>query len=134
MAQALAQFEGGGEALAGEFGLAEALVGDAAEVQTVSFSPCVTAIGFFREIERFAGVLQRLVRVACRETGFSERDPEVDGIFSEAAGIGQEDARFGLLNGLRVVSKVPLDFAGCNEARELEFDLSGTVSECTGIF
>ncbi|HME10241.1 MAG TPA: hypothetical protein VKG25_24525, partial [Bryobacteraceae bacterium] len=129
MAQALAQFEGGGEALAGEFGLAEALVGDAAEVQTVGFSPCVTAIGFFREIERFAGVLQRFVRVAHDEAGFGEGEPEVDGIFSETAGIGQEDTGLGFLNGLRVVSEMPLDFAGCVEGTELEFDLSRAVGE-----
>jgi hypothetical protein len=39
VAELLAKFEGGGEALAGEFLLAEALVGDAAEVEAVSFSP-----------------------------------------------------------------------------------------------
>jgi len=116
MAQVLAQLESGSEALAGEFGLAEALVGYAAEVQTVGFSPGVLAIGFFREIERFTGVLQRFVRVAHDEASLGEGEPEVDGIFSEAAGVGQEDAGFGFVDGLRVVSEMPLDFAACVEA------------------
>jgi len=47
MTHALAQFESGGKALTGEFGLAEALVGDAAEMQTVLLLSGVLAGGLF---------------------------------------------------------------------------------------
>jgi hypothetical protein len=133
MTQALAQFKSGCEALTGEFVLAEALVGNAAEVQAVRFSPGVLAIGFFRQIERFAGVLKCFVRVARGDTGLSQGEPEVNGIFSETAGVGQEDAGFGFFHGLRVISEMPLNNAGCNEATELELDVSRAAGESTGM-
>jgi hypothetical protein len=60
VAQALAQFEGGGEALARELVFAEPKVSDAAEVEAVGLSPGVLAVGRFRAVERVAGVLKVL--------------------------------------------------------------------------
>ena len=123
MAEALAEFEGGGEALAGEFVLAEAEVGDAAEVEAVGFSPGVLAVGVFGAVERVAGVLEGFAWVAGGEVGFGEGEAEVDGEFSEAAGVGEEDAGFGFGDGLGEIAEVAVEFAGGVEAAELEFDL-----------
>jgi hypothetical protein len=83
MPEALAEFEGGGEALAGKLVLAEPEVGDAAEVETVGFSPGVLAVGRFRAVERIAGVLEGFAGVARGEECFGESDAEV-GSFSVA--------------------------------------------------
>jgi hypothetical protein len=72
VAEALADFEGGGEALAGEFVFAEPEVSDAAEVEAVGFPPGVLAVGRFRAVERVAGVLESFVGVGGGEVGFGE--------------------------------------------------------------
>jgi len=129
VAQALADFEGRGEALAGEFLLAEPLVSDAAEVKAIGFSPGVLAVRCFRSVERIAGVLESFVGVAGREVSFGKSEAEVDGVFSEAAGVGEEDSGFGFGDGLGKIAKMALEFAGRVEAAELKFDVAGAIGE-----
>ena len=133
MAEALAECECGGEALAGEFAFAEAEVGEAAEVETIGLSPGVFAIGVFGAIERVAGVLEGFACVAGGEVRFSEREADVDGVPSEAAGVRQEDAGIGFGDGLGVIAKMLVEFAGRVEAAELEFDYAGAVGEGAGV-
>jgi len=47
MAEALAEFEGGGEVLAGKFPLAESQVGDAAKVEAIRPSPGIFTVRLF---------------------------------------------------------------------------------------
>lgn len=47
VAQALAEFEGGGEALASKFALAESQVGDAAKVEAIRPSPGIFTVRLF---------------------------------------------------------------------------------------
>ena len=122
MAEALAEFEGGGEALAGKLALAEPQVGETAKVETVRLSPGIGAVRFFRAVERVASVLQSFARVACGEQNFGEGEAEVDGVFTEGAGVRQEDAGFGFGNCLRIIRKMQVEFAGRVEAAKLEFD------------
>ena len=133
VAQALADFEGRGEALAGEFLLAEPLVSDAAEVKAIGFSPGVLALGRFRSVERIAGVLEGLMGVSSREVGFGESEAKVDGVFSEAAGVGEEDAGFGFGYRLGEVAEMALEFTGSVEGAKLEFDVSRAIGEGAGI-
>jgi hypothetical protein len=132
MAQPLAEFECGGETLAGEFAFAEPQVGEPTEVETVGPSPSVLAVGVFRAVERVASVLEGFARVSSREERFGERKAELDRVFSETASIGQKDAGFGFGNRLRVISQMPVKFAGRVEAAELEIDYAGVAGECTG--
>jgi len=104
VSEAFAEFEGCGEALAGQFVLAEAQVGDAAEVETVGASPGELTVGVLGAVERVAGVLEGFARVAGREIGFGEGEADVDGVFSEAAGVGEEDAGLGFGDGLGVIA------------------------------
>ncbi len=101
----------------------EAEVGEAAKVEAVGFSPGVLAVGCFGAVERVAGVLEGFVGVAGGEVGFGEGEAEVDGEFSEAAGVGEEDAGFGFGDGLGEIVNVAVEFAGGVEAAELEVDL-----------
>ena len=78
VAQALTQFESGGEALSRELVFAEPLVSDAAEVETIGFAPGVLAVRRFRAVERIAGVLKGFVGVAGGEVRFGEGEPEVN--------------------------------------------------------
>jgi hypothetical protein len=133
VAEAVAEFEGGDEALAGELALAEAQVGQAAEVETIRLSPSVLAVGVFGAVERVAGVLEGFAGVAGREVRFGEREAEVDGVAPEAAGVRQEDAGFGFGNCLGEISQMPVEFAGRVEAAELEFDVSGAAGEGAGV-
>jgi hypothetical protein len=112
VAKPLAEFEGGGEALAGEFAFAKPQVTESAEVETVGLSPGVLAIRMFGPVERVAGVLQSFASVAGREVCFGEREAEIDGVPSEAAGVGQEDAGFSFGDSLRVIAQMPVGFAG----------------------
>jgi hypothetical protein len=70
MPKPLAEFQRSGEALAGQFALAEAQVSHAAEVQAVGLSPGILAIREFGAVERVAGILQGLGRVAGGEVRF----------------------------------------------------------------
>jgi hypothetical protein len=131
--EALAEFKGGGEALAGQLAFAEAQVGESAEVETVGLAPGVLAVGRFRPVERFAGFLERLAGVAGGKVCFGEREADVDGVFSEPAGISQAESGFAFRNCLLVVSQVSLEFASCVETAKLEFDIAGTVCERKGV-
>jgi hypothetical protein len=133
VSEAFAEFEGGGEALAGELAFAKAQVGDAAKVETVGLSPGVLAVRCFRKIEGLAGVLEGFMGVARREVGLGEGEAEVDGVFSEAASVGEEDASFGFGDGLGMIAEVALEFAGGVEAPELEFDLTREAGEGAGV-
>jgi hypothetical protein len=133
VAKALAEFEGGGEALECKLALAETQVGEAAEVEPVGLSPGVLAVRVFGAVERVAGVLEGFARVSGREESFGEGHTEFDGVFPEAAGVRQENAGFGLGNGLPVVPQVQVKLAGGVKAAELEFDHAGAVSEGTGV-
>ena len=73
-----------------------------------------------------------LVTHRLREERFGERKAELDRVFSETASIGQKDAGFGFGNRLRVISQMPVKFAGRVEAAELEIDYAGVAGECTG--
>ena len=132
MAELFAEFEGSGEALAGELGFFEANVSETTEVEAVGLAPGVSAIGGFGEVEGFAGVLEGLLRFRGGEVGFSEGEAEVDGEFSEAAGVGEEDAGFGFGDGLGVVAEVTVEFGGGVEAAQLELDLAGAVGKGAG--
>ena len=129
MAEALAEFEGGGEALAGKLALAEPQVSETAKVETLRLAPCVGAVWFFGAVERVASVLQSFARVARGKQSFGEGEAEVDGVSSEAACVGQEDAGLGLGNCLGVIPKMELEPTSRVEAAELEFDVAGAVSE-----
>ena len=63
-------------------------MGDAAEVESIGFAPGVLAVGSFGTVERVAGVLEGLVRVAGGEVGFGQGEAEVDGVLAESAGVG----------------------------------------------
>ena len=78
MAEALADFERGGEALDGKFALPKLVVGDPAEVETVGLSPGVLAIGMFGAVESVAGVSESFARVAGGEESFGEGEAEID--------------------------------------------------------
>lgn len=134
VSEALAGFEGGGEALAGEFVFAEAEVRDAAEMETVGFAPGILAVRRFRTVERVASVLEGFVGVPGGEVGFGEGEAEVDGEFSEAAGVGEEDAGFGFGDGLREIAEMAVEFACGVEAAELEVDYAGAGGEGAGVF
>jgi hypothetical protein len=133
VAEGLADFEGGGESLPGEFVLAQAEVSDAAEMEAVGFSPGVLAVGRFRAVERVAGVLEGFMGVTGGEVGFGQGEAEVDGVFSEAAGVGEEDAGFGFGDGLGEVVEVTIQFGGGVEAAELELDIARAVGEGAGL-
>ncbi|MDP2996465.1 MAG: hypothetical protein Q8N47_03180 [Bryobacterales bacterium] len=142
MAQAFAEFEGGGEALAGKFALAEPQVGkfalaepqvgEAAEVETVRLPPGVLAVRVLGAVERVAGVLKGFARIAGGEVGFGQGEADVDRVLPEAAGVRQEDAGFALGDGLMEIAEVPVEFAGGVERAELEFDISGAAGEGAG--
>jgi hypothetical protein len=133
VSEALAEFECGGEALAGQFGLAEKHVSDAAEVETVGASPGVLKVRVLGAVERVAGVLEGFARVAGREVSFGEGEADVDGVFSEAASVGEEDAGVGFGDGLGVIAEVAIEFGGGVEAAELELDVSGAIGEGAGV-
>ena len=132
MAEFFAKGESGGKALAGEFGFAEAEVGEAAEVETVGLTPGVLAVGFDGEIEGFAGGLKSFLKVAGGEVGFGERDTDIDGVFAKAAAVGEKDAGFAFGDRLGKVAEMAIKFAGGLEAAELEFDFAGFFGECAG--
>jgi hypothetical protein len=102
-------------------------------VEAIGFSPGVLAVGGFGAVERVAGVLEGFVGVASGEVGFGECEAEVDGVFSEAAGVGKKDASLGFGDGLRETAEVTVEFAGGVEAVELEFDFTGAVGEGAGV-
>ena len=133
MAEALPDFERGGEALAGQLALAESQVGHAAEVQAVGLSPGILAVRVHGAVERFAGILEGFVRIAGGEVRFGEGQAEVDRECPEAAGVCQEDAGFSFCDGLWVIAEVALEFAGGWEAAELEFNVAGAVGERAGV-
>jgi len=133
VAKAFADFEGGGESLAGKFVFAEAEVGDAAEVEAVGFSPGVLAVGDLGTVECVAGVLECFVGVACGDVGFGEGEAEIDGVFSEAAGVGEEDAGFGFGDGLGEIAEVAVEFTGGVEAAELEVYRAGAIGKGAGV-
>jgi hypothetical protein len=133
VAEAFAEFEGGGEALAAQFALAELQVRETAEVETVRFAPGILTVWVFGAVEGIASILQGFVRVTGREEGFSENDAEVDREPPEVTGVCQEDAGFSFGNSLRVVREMKLEFAGRVEAAKLEFNTSGAVGELTSI-
>ena len=126
--------ESGGEALAGEFGFAETEMGEAAEVETVGLAPGVLAIGFDGEIEGFAGGLESFLKVAGREVGFGEGGADIDRVFAEAAGVGEEDAGFAFGDGLGKIAEMAMNFAGGLEAAELEIDGTGFLGEFARLF
>jgi hypothetical protein len=66
----------------------EAQVGEAAEVESVGTAPGVLAILLFGAVECVAGILKGFLRIPGSEEGFGEGEAEVDGEFSEAAGVG----------------------------------------------
>jgi hypothetical protein len=78
VAEAIADFQGRGQALAGELAFAEAQVGESAEVETIGLSPGVLAVRVFGPVERAAGVLEGLSCVTGREQRFGEGEAEVD--------------------------------------------------------
>ena len=129
VAQALAEFKGGGQTLAGQFALTQADMGEGAEVETIRFSPGVLAIGVSGAVERVAGALEGFVCVACRQVRFSEREADVDGKPSEAAGVRQKDAGIGFSDRPGVIAKALKQLGCCVEAAELEFDHTGAVGE-----
>jgi hypothetical protein len=133
VAEALAELEGGGEALAGEVGFVEPEVSHAAEVEAVGFSPGVLAVGRFRAVEGVAGVLEGFMGVAGSEVGFGEGEAEVDGEPSEAASISEEDASFGFSDGLGGIAEMAVEFAGGMGAAELELDHPGAIYKGAGI-
>ena len=133
MSEAFAEFEGGGEALAGQFVLAEEPMGDAAEVETVGASPGVLTVGVLGTVERVAGVLEGFAGVAGREVSFGNGEADVDGVFSVAAGVGEEDAGVGFGDGLGVIAEMRVEFGGGMGAAELEFDVAGAVGEGNGV-
>jgi hypothetical protein len=107
MAEALTEFEGGRESLAGKLALAESEVSKSTKVETVRLSPRIGTVRLFGAAERIASVLQSFTRVgASREERFGEGEAEVDGVFPKAAGVRQQDAGFGFGDGLRVISKL----------------------------
>jgi hypothetical protein len=112
VAEALAELEGGGEALAGELALAKPQVGESAEVETVGLSPGVLAVGMLRAVERIAGVLQGFAGITSGEERFCQREAEIDRELSEAAGVRQENAGFRFGDGLQVIAQMPVEFAG----------------------
>jgi hypothetical protein len=61
-------------------------------VQPVGLSPSIFAVRLFGPVESVAGILRGLVGVAGGEERFGGRQAEVDGVFSEAAGVRQQDA------------------------------------------
>jgi hypothetical protein len=83
-------------------------VGNTAEVEAVGFSPGISAIRKFGAVERVARILEALTGVADGEVRFGEGQAEVDGAFSEAASVCQEDAGFAFFDGLRVIAEVAL--------------------------
>jgi len=66
----------------------------------------------FRAVKSVASVLQGFAGVARGEQCVSESQAEINGVVTEAAGVGQEDASFSFGNGLGIVAQVPLEFAG----------------------
>src|ERR1022692_2894025 len=133
MPKPLAEFQRSGEALAGQLALAEAQVGDAAEVQAVGLPPGILTIRLFGAVERVAGILQGLTGVAGGEVRFGKGQTEIDGVFPEAAGVRQEDAGFAFRDGLGVIAEVALEFAGGMKAAELKVDVAGAVGEGAGV-
>lgn len=130
--EVFAKFEGGGEALECELLFAEAQVGEAAEVETVGLAPGVLAIGLLGFVEGGAGVLKGSLRVSGAEERFGEGDAEVDGVLSEAAGVGQENAFFGIGDGLRQILEMLMQFTSCQETAELKIDVARAVGEGSG--
>jgi hypothetical protein len=78
VAEAFAEFEGGGEALAAQFALAKLEVRETAKVETIRLSPGILTVWMFGAVEGIAGVLQGLVRVGGRNEGFSKDIAEGD--------------------------------------------------------
>jgi hypothetical protein len=129
VAELLAKFKCGGEALAGKVALAEAHMGDAAEVESVSFAPGIGAVGFLGAVESFAGVLQGLASIASGEEDFGKSDAKFDRVPAETAGVSQQDASISFLDRFGIVLEVELKFEGGLEAAELELDIACVVGE-----
>jgi hypothetical protein len=132
VAEAFAEFEGGGEALAAQFALAKLQVRETTKVETVCLSPGILTVWVFRAVKGIASALQGFERVACGEEGFGEDNAQVNRISSVAAGVCQEDAGFGFGNGLGGIPKIQVEFTNRMKAAELEFDPSGAVGELAG--
>jgi hypothetical protein len=127
MGQFCAESEGGGKTLAGEFGFAEADMGDATKMQGIGLAPGVLAL--FGEVEGVASGLESFLVLIRGEVGSGEGDADVDGEFAEAAGIGEEDAGFAFDQGLRKVGDGESEFASGLKAAELKFDFAGFLGE-----
>jgi hypothetical protein len=84
-------------------------------------------------VERAAGVLEGFARVAGREVSFGEGEADVDGVFSEAASVREEDAAVGFGDSLGVIAEMRVEFGGRVCAAELELDVSGAVGEGAGV-
>src|SRR5262245_136346 len=82
----LALDERGSEALSGQLDLAEAGVGDAAQVQPIGLPPGVLAFRMDRTVQCLTGALQRRLRIASIQVDTGQGQAELDGIVPEAAG------------------------------------------------
>jgi len=110
MGQFCAESEGGGKTLAGEFGFAEADMGDATKMQGIGLAPGVLAL--FGEVEGVASGLESFLVLIRGEVGS-----------------GEEDAGFAFDQGLRKVGDGESEFASGLKAAELKFDFAGFLGE-----
>jgi len=133
MPQPLAQLQRRTEPLPRQLPLAEPQMSHAAEVQSIRLSPGILAIRLFGAVERVAGILQGLARIADGEIRFGKGQTNVDGVLPEPASVRQQDAGFAFRDGLRVIAEVALEFAGGVEATELQFGAARAVGEGSGI-
>src|SRR6267142_5885796 len=106
---------------------------ESAEVKSIGLAPRVQAIGLLGSVEGPTGILHSLAGIVRSEQGFGKDQAQVDGVFSKAASVGQEDASFSFSIALRVVAKIPMEFASRVEAAELEFYVAGAVGESAGL-
>src|SRR6266850_2508148 len=100
-----------------------------AELESIGLAPRIQAIGLLGAVEGPTGILHSLAGIARSKQSFSKDQAQVDGVFSKAASVGQEDTSFSFSNALGVVAKIPMEFASRVEATELEFYIAGVVGE-----
>lgn len=112
MCEFCAEGEGGGETLAGEFGLAEAEMGDAAEVQGIGLTPGVLAFGMLGEVEGVTGGLESFLILVGGKVGPCEGDADIAGILAESTAVGEDDTGFAFGDGSREIAQVNGEFAG----------------------